>query len=198
MRDSTTNTSFTLLGRALDLGDEEAWMYLDKNYRRYIYHLLHGLDVSMNDIEDFTQQVMLGLTVKLKQYDRQKGQFRSWLSTVVRNEVLMSYRKQKSRTQTLEQYVNECETNKTNTPSELDQRILREWNHHLYTIALERIESKTSTTSLQVMELTRQGRTAEEISQTLGIAVTSVYNLRRIVKQHLTNEIRELRRELEE
>ncbi len=198
IKPTPTKTNFTLLNRALDLDDEEAWKALDENYRRYIYHLLHGLDVPMNDIEDFTQQIMVGLTLKLKQYDRTKGQFRSWLGKVVRNEVLMQYRKQKSRAQTLERYLKEVETKKSNDSSELEQRILKEWNKHLYSLALERIQTKTSVTSLRVMELTRQGCSTEEIALTIGIAETSVYNLRRIVKQHLTNEICELRRELEE
>jgi len=197
-KDDINQTRYTLLGRALELSDEEAWRELSSNYQSYIFHLLHRLDVNPSDIDDLAQQVMLGLTTKLRLYDRSKGKFRSWLSVVVKNEVMQAYRKQKSRSRTLERFTSEVEVNQESESSPFDDLIISEWERFIYNKAMVRAKENASEAAIKTMELTLEGKSAEEISSTLGIAVTTVYNLRLIVKQQLTRQIQMIRNELEE
>ena len=155
------------------------------------------MSVPQSDIQELTQQIMVGLTVKLKQYDREKGKFRAWLHMVVRNEVLGNIRKQKSRSKTLERYTSDFIVHQDDKSSDLDTLILNEWDSYLFKKALERVRESTSASAIQIMELTMKGCSTDKIADTVGVATTTVYNLRRIVKQHMTLEIRKMIEELE-
>ena len=170
---------------------------IDANYRKFIYYMLHRMGVGHNDIEELTQQVMVTLTVKLKQYKRERGKFRSWLRVVVKNEVLGNLRKYKSQARTLERYSNEVEVHEEGS-SELDQIIVEEWERLLYTQAMERVKGQASQNAIKVFVLTREGLSVEEISEQVGVTVNSVYSLRKIVKQQLVQEVKNLKQELEE
>jgi len=190
-------TSYTLLDRALDLNDEDAWREMHEKYRKYIYFLLHRLEVAPSEVEEFAQQVMVGLMTKLKQYDRQKGKFRAWLSVVVRNEVLQSYRQQQSRSRMLERYANELEQASSGEGTDLDKVILTEWQQYIFDLAKERMRGHASASAIEVMDLTLAGYTVDEIVTKVGVAKGTVYNLRQIVKQLLSKQVQVVRRELE-
>lgn len=89
----THQTSHTLIHRAFDLRDKEAWELLVQHYRRFILYILSKLNVATDDLEDMTQQVLIKLTTELPKYDRTRANFRTWLSRIVSNVAISYYRK---------------------------------------------------------------------------------------------------------
>ena len=80
---NTYVTSHTLLTRAMDHEDSEAWEVFVERYHRYIYKLLDKLGVK-EEKDDVSQEVMLTIWKKLDTYDRERSKFRTWLSSVIR------------------------------------------------------------------------------------------------------------------
>ena len=60
------NTRQSLLMRAKDPTDEEAWADFVKYYERFIYHLLHRMNLKADDFEDMVQ------------YDSEEGYYDFW------------------------------------------------------------------------------------------------------------------------
>jgi RNA polymerase sigma factor (sigma-70 family) len=88
MSEDRYTTSQTLLMRAKNPDDHQAWEDFVEFYRRFIYHILHKMSISLNDFDDLVQVVLLRLWESLKNYEKQDCKFRSWLSQVTRNTVL--------------------------------------------------------------------------------------------------------------
>ena len=83
-----SQTRQTLLIRARNQNDHQAWEEFVDVYKRFIYHILHRMTIHENDFDDLVQEVLLRLWKKLASYKSEVGRFRSWLARVIRNLVL--------------------------------------------------------------------------------------------------------------
>ena len=97
---NTYVTSHSLLNRAIDNKDSDAWEVFAERYHRYIYKLLDKLGVK-EEKDDVAQEVMLTIWKKLDTYDRERCKFRTWLSSVIRITVLKSWQ-QKHKKQNID------------------------------------------------------------------------------------------------
>lgn len=190
-------TSYTLLQRACNLHDEEAWVEFADHYLRFIYYILHQLGVDAADVEDVAQQILIMLTRDLGHYDRSKAQFRTWLSTVIRNAALVYFRKRKSQLNRIRVFGEECKIEMMGQPSEIDQRIEAEWEEYVAELAMERVRGVFTGQAMTVFELGMEGLSAADVAEKTGLTVASVYTLRKRVKKRLYLEIRGLVAELE-
>ena len=59
-------TRQSLLIRAKDPTDEEAWAEFVKYYEKFIFHLLHRLNINADDFNDLVQEVLIKLWKSLK------------------------------------------------------------------------------------------------------------------------------------
>ena len=80
-------TRKTLLMRACDQKDQQAWEEFVAYYRPFIGIILRYLYVKEHDIDDLSQTVIINLWKKLDSFDADRSKFRTWLSTVIRNAV---------------------------------------------------------------------------------------------------------------
>lgn len=191
------NTSYTLLHRALDAGDEDAWKRLVAHYRRFIFYVLHGLRVSSADIEDISQQVLIALLRDLPNYDRTQSRFRTWLSAIIRNIAVSHFRKQTSQQRRVDGLREEllCEGEKST--SEIDDYIQKEWAAYIASQAMSQVKKVFQGQAITVFEMGLDGCSAAEIAEKTGLTVSSVYTLRKRVKKRLYLEILELTADLE-
>ena len=90
-------TRKTLLLRAVNPDDESAWDEFIEYYGRFIYHIILKMGVNSSNSDDVAQQIVIKLWKKINTYDSSKGNFRPWLSTVIRNSVNEHYRKENRR-----------------------------------------------------------------------------------------------------
>lgn len=190
--DTNFNTRITLIQRAKSQWDEHAWNEFAHYYRRFIYYVLNSMKVSNNDIDDLAQNILLKLWEKLPMYEKQRARFRAWLATIIRNAVISFYRKEKIKDVELHpnDFDSVCEP-------ELDKIIEQEWQNHITSIAMERIEKAYRGNAITVFKMTLAGKSTEEISKELNLTTDSVYTLRNRVKTSFVNEVKGLISELE-
>ena len=194
---SQKQTSHSLLYRAKDLGDEEAWQQLSDHYERFIYYVLRELNVDASDLDDVAQQTLIILMRDLKSYDRERSRFRTWLKQVIRSTALMHFRKRDSQKEKLERFANEQACENAEKSSEIDDFIEAEWELYVTSVAMERVKKSFTGKAMEVLQLDLQGRSTDEISLETGLAVSSVYTLRKRVKKSLLLEVRVVIKELE-
>ncbi|MDZ8117824.1 RNA polymerase sigma factor [Pontiella agarivorans] len=189
------NTSYTLIHRARDLGDEEAWERLVEHYRRFIYFILHKLNVADSDVDDLCQQVLMKLLNDLAEFDREKGRFRPWLSAKIRDAAFGHFRRVGSYQRRLDGL--RAETELQVQPAEVDAIIEKEWATYITRQAMDRVRAVFQGQAIHVFELGMTGLSAREIAEKTGLTVSSVYTLRKRVKNRLYLEVLDLTADLE-
>lgn len=187
------DTQNTLICRACDLDDTQAWEMLYRQYKDFVLYCLHQLKVDSQDIEDLSQGIFLKLTHKLVQYNREKGKFRSWFRTLITNEYL-GYLKKNTRRVTREHKTYELEElTKEGRESEIERTIKKEWEDYVYREAIKRLEQTLRGKAVETFKLTIQGLSVEEIAEKQNIKASSVYTLRKRAQEMLTLEINDIR-----
>ncbi|MBK1877714.1 RNA polymerase sigma factor [Pelagicoccus mobilis] len=191
------NTRYTLLHRALDMKDDKAWAELVTHYRRFILYVLGELQVNASDREDLCQQVLISLMEDLPNYDRERGRFRSWLSGVIRNKAVMFFRSQSRYQKRLENARQKALLEGDEHSSDVDEYIEQEWVAYIGTQAMERVRDAFEGRAVEVFEMGLDGVSAGDIAEKTGLTISTVYSLRKRVKKRLSEEIYELKAELE-
>ncbi len=74
-------------------GDQQAWQQLVVSQHKRIYAICYRFTGSAGDAEDLTQDVFLKLYRNLDSYDRQKGSFQTWITTLARNLLVDHFRR---------------------------------------------------------------------------------------------------------
>jgi DNA-binding CsgD family transcriptional regulator len=82
-------------------------------------------------------------------------------------------------------------------PSDIDQRIEQEWAAYVANLAMMRVREVFQGQAVEVFELGLDGLSVTDIAEKTGLAVASVYTLRKRVKKRLYLEIRAIVAELE-
>ena len=189
------NTRYTLLARAVDLGDQEAWSALHEKYEDFIYYVLRELNVYSADIDDLAQEVLILLMKGLSSYDASKGKFRAWFRRLITNAAISHIRK----VQTRGKYTNlqgEEMKNEVN-PADIEILIEKEWNKYLTKLALDELKKSFKGKAMDVLEMDLQGASTEQIAQELELEVSSIYTLRKRVKKKLFETVSLLVKEIE-
>jgi len=188
-------TRKTLLQRAVDPSDQGAWAEFVSYYKTFIFMLLRNMNVSSTDCEDLTQNILVRIWKKLESYDSDRTKFRTWLSTIIRNEVLSHY----DKSQRLQRKHDGFRTEQHELPraGEFEKLFEREWATYITNMAMKRVKSIFSGHAIEVFNLTLDGVAAEAIAQKLDVKVSTVYALRNRVKNKLKEEIAALQEELE-
>jgi RNA polymerase sigma-70 factor (ECF subfamily) len=80
--------------RCLD-GDSHAWTELVRAHHRRVYGLCYRFTGSTHDAEDLTQEVFLKVYGNLRGFDRARGSFQTWMTTLARNLLVDHFRRSK-------------------------------------------------------------------------------------------------------
>ncbi len=195
--DDLTNTSYTLLQRAHDTSDQKAWDRFVAHYRRFIVYVLRELGVPESDLNDLTQQILIGLTNDLPSYDRERSSFRTWLGVVIRNAALSHFRRLKCRPVDAHGLWETLPEDGSREPTEIDSWIEKEWETYIASKAMEQVRQAFTGQAIEVFELGLDGHSASRIAEKTGLSVASVYTLRKRVKKRLYLEVRALTADLE-
>ncbi len=191
-------TRASLLVRAQSRPDHPSWEELLELYRPFITRILGHIGLRDANLEDVKQHVLLNLWTGLPLYRKTDAatKFRSWLARLIRNTAVDWFRRQKrvNLETSLEDVGHES------LPSDLpdlEERVEKEWQHYVLTLALQRLQKSFSGKALTVLSLSLQNLSCEEIGARLNLRTESVYVLKARVKSRLQREIKQLRAELE-
>ena len=193
-----SQTNYTLLGRAINLDDQEAWNELYDVYGNFIHNVLSATQVDTAQIENLSQDVFVKLTDKLKSFDKEKGKFRPWLKAVIRNTAISYIRKQSSHKRKLDALNDELVIHGENkTLNDIDNFIDEEWRKHLYNIALRRVEKHFRGRAIEVYKLRMEGHNSHEVVEITGLKLYSVQTLFNRVRKAMLEEGKALIRDYE-
>ena len=90
-------TASSLVKGITNFEDHQRWFEFHQSYQPMIRNILLKKGLLASELEDVEQEVFMALlsTIGRFAYDRQKGQFRSWLSKVT-DLTLLAYRRRRS------------------------------------------------------------------------------------------------------
>jgi RNA polymerase sigma factor (sigma-70 family) len=195
------NTRVSLLERAKVVDDEEAWQEFVSFYHDYIRVVLLKMRIRSIDLEDLLQEVLIKIWQNLSKFkiDQDRARFRTWLSTLIRNQALDQVKMAKRYKNRVDKkavvdLIPEDEKNIAKT--ELDKVIESEWEKHIIKVALGNIRSLFSEQAIYVFEQSLLGKNSEELSQKLDIKPNSVNKLKNRVKMRMIEEVEHLRNHL--
>jgi RNA polymerase sigma-70 factor (ECF subfamily) len=86
-------------------GDQSAWAQLVEEYRGLVYSICLPFSASQQDAEDLVQDTFVKIWNNLGSYDPARGELKSWISTVARNQRVDRFRRnsQQRRTHSLDE-----------------------------------------------------------------------------------------------
>jgi len=188
-------TRQTLIGRARDPNDSQAWDEFTDYYASFIRMVLMQLHAPLDDLEDLSQIVLVKLWQNLStvQLGRDHARFRTWLGTVIRNTFYTHCSQAVSR-----------KRRETNTAAvanaaqpDIEDIIENEWRKHIIALVIERLNASFSGKAMEVFTMTLDGKSVEDIAAALELTKDSVYVLRNRVQSRFRKEARQLRSYLE-
>jgi RNA polymerase sigma-70 factor (ECF subfamily) len=194
-----SRTRATLLARLYRAGsaDEQAWREFVELYGRQIYKWCRHWQLQDADAEEVTQQVLLQLLAKMKDfvYDPERS-FRSWLKTVTHNvwRNLMANRKHKMARSgdsgVWEQLLS------IPARDDLVQRLEREFDRELLEKAMLEVRLRVAPHNWEAFRLTAlEGVPAAEVAKQLTMKIANVYAARSNVQRLLREQMEKLEQE---
>ena len=192
------NTRLTLIERAQDPEDHSAWDDFVCYYKDFIKMVLNKSQISLNNMDDIIQDILLRVWKGLPNYEykKDKAKFRTWLSVLIKNTILNHIAKAKRKGRDSKVELNE-EALKTISESDLENVIASEWVNYLTSKAMIKVEESFSGNAIEVFTLSLKGVSARQIAAQLGMTEDSVFVLRSRVKSRLKKEIQALKQEIE-
>ena len=195
-------TRNSLLIRAKNPKDQQAWEEFVKYYKTFIFMLLRQMNISQHDCEDLTQTVLIKIWKKLETFDPKRAKFRTWLSTVIRNTVFNHWSAQKSRSDREGEYGGHSALTKappSGLPSspEFEAIFQREWEAYLANKALTNIQGEFKARAMEIFEMSLKSMSTAEIAEKLEVNASTVTRSRNSVRDRLIQEVRRLSQELE-
>lgn len=187
-------TRQTLVFRACDPNDSQAWDEFTAYYAGFIRMVLMQLHAPPDDIEDLSQTILVKLWQNLPavKLGRDHARFRTWLGTMIRNTFYTHFsqavsRRRRETAAAVADFI----------PAEIEEVIESEWRKHLIALVMERLHASFSGKAMDVFTMTLDGKSAGEIALALKLTKDSVYVLRSRVESRFRKEARQLRSHLE-
>ena len=188
-------TRQTLLMRAQDPQDNNAWEEFVAFYKPFICQILHKMNINFNDFDDLVQDVLLKLWKGLPKYDTKKAKFRTWLSHVTRNTVISFFRSRSCRPDLVKMESDEVEETaymSSFSESDLEKIFEDEWRSYLCSLALEKIEKLFTGNAVAAFKLSQKGKSPAVIAEELNLSKDSVPVLTSRVRSKFTAELKSL------
>jgi RNA polymerase sigma-70 factor (ECF subfamily) len=192
------STRATLLGRLYRSGaaDEDAWREFVDHYGRRIYKWCRHWQLQDADAEEVTQQVLLLLLAKMKEfvYDPERS-FRAWLKTVTHHawHNLATSRQYAGRASGDSQHWERLLT--LEARDDLAERLEQEFDRELLGQAMVHVRLRVAPHNWEAFRLTAfEGQPAQDVARRLSMKIANVYAARSNVQRLLREEVERLER----
>jgi RNA polymerase sigma-70 factor (ECF subfamily) len=192
-------TRASLLLRLRDARDGEAWAQFVDVYAPLVYGYLCKRGVQDADAADLTQEVLRAVagSVGRLHYDPERGSFRAWLFTVVRNKHRNFLTRRRSHDQGSGDTAMLEQLQQQPAPTEdADNLWDREYERRLFAWAAAETQKEVQPGTWQAFWLTAvEGLSPQEAARELHLTLASVYLAKSRVMARLKGHIRRLQEE---
>lgn len=189
-------TRQTLLQKLQDQYDGDAWKEFYGIYQDFIFAVVRKMKFDIHDAEDISQKVLLKAWEKLPsfQYNCERGNFRSWLTVITRNQARMEMRSKyrdfdnpfSKRHMQLKVLMDSW------TEPEIEKISELEWQKYIVAKAWNNVEPTLGPKVRQAYEMLVHGESVMNTASSLQIETNTVYRHRRRVEKMLQKEIQRL------
>jgi RNA polymerase sigma-70 factor (ECF subfamily) len=190
------DTSISLLQRASDGGDGDAWNRLSAVYTPLLHAWMRRYDVQPTDAEDVVQEVLFYVARELPRFRHQgrPGAFRAWLRQILHHRLQKFWAARDRRPHaTGESEFAQRLAQLEDPASGLSQLWDAEHDRHVTGELLELIRSRFSETTWEAFRQTvLEGKKPAEAAEKLGLSPNAVCAARSRVLSHLRHEGRGL------
>ena len=188
------NTRKTLLQRAQDQDDPDAWNEFVFYYHDFLKMILIKMNFNQSDIEDAIQEVLIKLWKALPKFSTEgSAKFRTWMSRIIRNSAIDYYRKNNKHDN---EDIDDHNLSSIEEP-EIENYIQEEWEVHIIALALNSIKPLFSENAMKVFDMAMKNKSTDEIALSLDITPNAALKLKNRVKHRMVQEINALRQKLE-
>ncbi len=180
-------TSPTLLERLRSTHDEAAWRRLVELYAPLLFSWARRQGIAEHDAADLVQEVFVALVQTLPGflYDRRRGQFRSWLRTLLLNKL-----RDRKRRSAREEKARAAAGPGEDQPDAAAQYWEAEYQREVSRRALQLLRSDFAAGTWQAFwETAVEGRPAREVARELGCSENAVYAAKCRVLRRLRQEL---------
>lgn len=186
-------TRLSLLVRLRDSQDDRAWTEFVEVYAPLIYRFAGTQGLQDADAADLTQEALRAVARAIKrfEYDAQRGTFRGWLFTLVRNKLrtFLARRKRECRgsgDSGVQHMLAEL-ADPQEDPAAVWER---ECERRRFDWAAERVRGEVKDSTWQAFWLSAvEGESGQQVAEALGIRVAAVYlaksRVMARIKEHL-------------
>jgi len=178
-------TRFSLLVRLRDPADAEAWRTFIDVYAPAIFAFARRNGLQAADAADLTQDVCRNVSNALRnaKFDPDRGRFRGWLFTVVRNQLKM-FRRSQSRKPRGAELIDEV----------LEDTAAESWDlecrRRLFAWACEKVKPTVTATTWNAFWSTAiDGMNGEDVGKQTGMSAAAVYLAKSRVLARLRKEV---------
>ncbi len=188
-------TRASLLVRLRDQQDHDAWREFVRLYAPVVYRYARRKGLQDADAADLTQDVLRGVSASVGAFDPGRGLFRSWLLTLAHHRLCDFF--QRSQRQTPGSGDLATVQMLDAVPARDEEDIWnRDYERQLFLLAEEHVRPAFSDATWQAFQLAAvEGKSGQEVAQTLGISVAAVYLAKSRVMVKLKAEVQRLQTE---
>jgi RNA polymerase sigma-70 factor (ECF subfamily) len=185
----------SLLIRIRDSGDRQAWSEFVGIYAPLVYGFARKHGLQSADAADLTQDVMRAVAGAADRfrYDPQRGSFRGWLFTVVRNRLRNFLVLQSRHAQAAGGPEAQKVLDAVAAPDDAESLWQREYEQRLFDWAAEQVRQDCEDRTWQAFWRTAvDGQSGQEVARALGMSAAAVYLAKRRVMDRLKEYLRQV------
>lgn len=168
--------------RAKNQDDDAAWEEFVSYYREFILMVLNQMSLHSVDVDDLVQDILVKIWKSLPNhiYDKDRARFRTWLSRLIRNQVLDHVRAGQRRLKKHAAAVEDeaVENAPMITEPEVGKIIQSEWEVYIVQLALNNISALFSERAIEAFSMSMDGKSTAQIAEKLGVKPNSVIKLK--------------------
>jgi len=190
------STRETLIAKIKNSHDQHSWEDFVRFYENYIHTVISRKGVKYDDVQDVSQKVLLVLWDKLPEFEYRpmECRFRTWMNNVILNICRNYFRGEIRYSKKLSKAAEE-DTTENDSPLIYEQ-MESDWKKHVTDLALNNIRPNFEGKAIECFELFCQGKSVDDVCETLELKRNSAFVLRKRVLEKLSTEIRRLDEQL--
>jgi RNA polymerase sigma factor (sigma-70 family) len=194
------STRYSLLSRLQDRSDEEGWRDFFDTYWKLIYSIALKSGLTDAEAEDVVQETVICVAKDIHKFKRDQalGSFRGWLRNIIRWRIADFMERQlraKGRNHPLngEPDAQRLEEIPDSTATDLEAQWDREWQAHLFEIAVDRVKLTVKEEQYQIFDLyVLQQKPVRHVAERLSVSVGKIYLIKHRISSLIKKEVRRL------
>lgn len=187
-------TRQSLLARVCSADEQEAWEQFVEMYRPMIYRMARRRGMQDADAQDLSQTVLMSVAGAIDRWEPQPGvRFRHWLSKIAKNAILNAITRAPSLPGLGGSAMHDLLLEQPAAPPDLEQELRTESMRQRYLRAAANVQHDVTPETWRAFELSVvQQVPCDEVADTLGKSIGTVYAARSRVMRRLREEVQRL------